>query len=136
MSLSTPILTTSPDIWAGAGAVSAKTAAKPNIAESFIWSSFREVPLGKFLLGHSFWSHSHTKTVVQLVDVLRKILVADHIDDAAVLDNVMAVGEGRGKGKILLDQQEGESLLLQAADPPADLLNHYRSKAFGRLVQQ
>src|SRR6266446_5411676 len=131
MSLSTPILTTSPDIWAEAGAVSARTAAKPNIAASFIG-----VPFGKFLLRRSFWSLSHTKIVVQLVDVLRKILVADHVYDAPVLDDVMAVGEGRGKVEILLDQQDREALLLQAADHPADLLNHYRSKAFGGLVQQ
>ena len=48
-------------------------------------------------------SSSHAEIVVQLVHVLRKILVADHVDDAPVLDHVMAVGEGRGKVEILLD---------------------------------
>ena len=48
-------------------------------------------------------SSSHAEIVVQLVHVLRKILVADHVDDAPMLDDVMTVGKGRGKVEILLD---------------------------------
>jgi len=46
---------------------------------------------------------SHPEIVVQLVGLPRNILVADHVDDPPVLDDVMAVGEGRGEVEILLD---------------------------------
>src|SRR5438045_6998730 len=59
---------------------------------------------------------SYAKVVVQLVGVPRNILVADHVDDPPVLDDVMAVGEGRGEVEILLDQEDREALLLQPPD--------------------
>jgi hypothetical protein len=46
---------------------------------------------------------SYPEVVVQLVGAARDILVADHVDDAPMLDDVMTVGEGRGKVEILLD---------------------------------
>src|SRR6516165_11302447 len=79
---------------------------------------------------------SHSEIVLQLAHVLRKFFVADHVDDAAVLDDVMAVGQGRGEMKILLDQEDREAVLLQPANYSADLLHDYRSEALGRLVEQ
>ena len=46
---------------------------------------------------------SHSEIVLQLAHVLRKFFVADHVDDAPMLDDVMTVGKGRGKVEILLD---------------------------------
>src|SRR5215469_3831509 len=81
-------------------------------------------------------SSSYSKIVVQLLGVARNVLVADHVDNLPVLDDVMAVGEGRGEVKVLLDQQDREALLPKPADHPADLLHDYRREALGRLVQQ
>ena len=33
----------------------------------------------------------------------------DHVDHAAVLHDVVAVGDGRGEAEVLLDQQDGEA---------------------------
>src|ERR1700757_320322 len=133
MSLRTPILTTSPEISAEAVVVSARVAATPNMMTSLI-----EFPLfvarmtDRTLMSQFTGSSSHAEIVVQLVHVLRKIIVADHVDDAAVLDNIMAVGERCGEMEILLDQEDREPLFLQPADHPANLLHDYRGEAFGR----
>src|SRR5271167_105836 len=119
MSLRTPSLMTSPEIWAMAGAVSARTAATAIIA------IFMCIPFS-----------SNPEILVQLVEVLGEILVADHVDDAAVLDDVVAIGEGRREVKVLLDEKDRKALLLQGADDRADLLNDDRGKALGRLVEQ
>src|SRR5271157_823167 len=111
MSLRTPSLMTSPEIWAMAGAVSARTAATAIIA------IFMCIPFS-----------SNPEILVQLVEVLGEILVADHVDDAAVLDDVVAIGEGRREVKVLLDEKDRKALLLQGADD--------RAKALGRLVEQ
>src|SRR5437588_7682891 len=75
---------------------------------------------------------SHAKVVVQLVGVPRNSLVADHVDDAPVLDDVMAIGQGRGKMEILLDQEDREALLLQPADQSANLPDDDRGQTLGR----
>jgi hypothetical protein len=59
---------------------------------------------------------SHPEIIMQLVGAVRDILVADHVDDLPVLDDIMAVGEGRGEVEILLDEEDRETLLLQPAD--------------------
>src|SRR5271165_7302623 len=119
MSLRTPSLMTSPEIWAMAGAVSARTAATAIIA------IFMCIPFS-----------SNPEILVQLVEVLGEILVADHVDDAAVLDDVVAIGEGRREVKILLDEKNRQPFLLEPADHFADPLDDDRGEAFGRLVQQ
>ena len=58
---------------------------------------------------------------VQLVDLARRVGVGDHVDDAAVLDDVMPVGDGRGKAEILLDQQDGEALAPSACGSRAPI---------------
>src|SRR5688572_2685024 len=59
-----------------------------------------------------------------------------HLYDAAVLDDVMAVGDRLREAEILLDQQDREALALQARDGAADLLHDHRREALGRLVEQ
>src|SRR5690349_16089606 len=50
--------------------------------------------------------------------------------DAPVLHDVATVGYGQGHGGVLLDQKDGELLLLrQAADDGEDLLNQHRCEA-------
>src|SRR5688572_9351272 len=50
--------------------------------------------------------------------------------------HVIAVRDGRSEPKILLDQKNGETLLLEQADGLSDLLDDDGSEAFGRLVEQ
>ena len=42
---------------------------------------------------------------MQLVHALIKLLIVDHVNDPAVLDQVVAVGDGRGEIEVLLDQK-------------------------------
>src|SRR5271167_5092929 len=119
MSLRTPSLTTSPEISAEADVASVRMAATAIIV-ILICIPFPSDP----------------KIPVQLVEVLGEILVADHVDDAAVLDDVVTIGEGRREVKVLLDEKDRKALLLQGADDRADLLNDDRGKALGRLVEQ
>src|SRR6516225_10169036 len=119
MSFITPSLTTSPEISAEADVANVRTAATAIIV-ILICIPFPSDP----------------KILVQLVEVLREIGVADHVDDAAVLDDIVAIGESRREVKVLLDEKDREALLLQGADDRADLLNDDRGEALGRLVQQ
>src|SRR5215813_2762582 len=48
----------------------------------------------------------------------------------------MAVRNRRGKAKVLLDQQDGEPLLLEGADRPTDLLDDDRREPLGRLIEE
>src|SRR5712675_1877458 len=48
----------------------------------------------------------------------------------------MAVGDARGKAKILLDQEDGKPYRLEPRDGVADLLHDHRREALGRLVQK
>src|SRR6476469_8941583 len=121
MSLRTPILTTSPEISAEAEALKARKAAIAVANAVFMRvtsENSQSLPVSS--------PSSYPKVVVQLVGAARNILVADHVDDLPVLDDVMTICEGRGKMEILLDQQAREALLLQPADHPADLLDDDR----------
>ena len=60
----------------------------------------------------------------------------DHVDHAAVLHDVVAVGDGRGEVEVLLDQQDGEAALLSVRMTSPMLLDDHRRQAFGRLVEQ
>ena len=60
----------------------------------------------------------------------------DHVDDAAVLHDVVAVGDGGGEMEVLLDQQDGEAAALELADDLADALHDHRRQPLGRLVEQ
>src|ERR1700681_4266326 len=121
MSASTPILIVSPVCaWAVAASSSAKQ--NPRATRRIVPSRFQ-----LFL---------YPKVGVQLVEMRRQIGVDDHVDDAAMLDDVMPVGNRRGKPEILLDQKDGEPFGLQRADDGADLLHDDRRQTLGRLVEQ
>ena len=53
---------------------------------------------------------------MQLVQIGVQFGIGELVDDPAVLHDIVAVGDGRGEAEILLDQQDGEALLLQRAD--------------------
>src|ERR1700686_4889366 len=104
MSLSTPILTGPPLCAAATPAPRATIAAAAIRTRTFI----SDLP-------------SDSKIFVQLADIRVERVVGDHVDDLPVLDHIMTVRQRRGKAKVLLHQQDGETLLLQRADQGADL---------------
>src|SRR5262245_39632638 len=73
---------------------------------------------------------------LELRRILRQLARGDAIDHAALLDDIVAVGDGCGKMKVLLDQDHGEARLLEAGDGAGDLLDDHRCQPFGRLVEQ
>src|SRR5690242_7387540 len=119
MSLSTPILTGPPLCAAAPPALSATAAAAAHSTLNFISS----LP-------------SDSEILVQLADIGIELVVGEHVDDLAMLDDIVAVRQCRGKAEVLLDQQNGEALLLQRADDGADLLHDDRRQPLGRLVEQ
>src|SRR6185437_12385675 len=80
-------------------------------------------------------SASDTEIGVKLVHVGLQLGVGKAVDDLAVLDDVETVGHRRGEAEILLDQKDGEALLLEPRDGLADLLDDDGRKALGRLIQ-
>src|SRR5262249_42050978 len=71
------------------------------------------------------WRRSDAEIVVQLLQVGVELGIGEAVDDAAMFHHVVAVRNGRSEAKILLDQQDGETLLLEQADSVADLLNDH-----------
>src|SRR5215470_1014979 len=78
----------------------------------------------------------YPKVFVQLVHAGGERGVGDHVDHSSVLDDVVAVGHGGREMKVLLDEKDGEPLLLETRDRAADLLHDHGGEALGRLVQE
>src|SRR5262249_34760786 len=74
--------------------------------------------------------------VVKLIEIGFELGVGKSVDDPTILHDVVAVRNGGSEAKILLHQQNGESLLLEHADGFADLLDNDGGKTFGRFVEQ
>src|SRR5437763_14329554 len=105
MSFMTPILTTSAEICACAASIvsaadSVSAAAKAAKPDDLI------IPLPYV---------SNAEIFVQFVLVLRQFRVVERVDDPAVLDDVMAVGDRRGEAEILLNQQDRKAFPFQRA---------------------
>src|SRR6478736_77172 len=79
---------------------------------------------------------SYPQVIVKLVEVRLELGIGEPIDDATVLDHVIAVRHRRSEAKILLDQEDGEALLLEHADGLADLLDDDGRQTFGGLVEE
>src|SRR5262249_52914599 len=79
---------------------------------------------------------SHAQINVKLVEIGLQFGIGEAVDDAAMFHHVIAVRNGRCEAKILLDQENGEALLLERPDGPADLLDDDRGEPLGRLVEQ
>src|SRR5271170_1872346 len=72
---------------------------------------------------------------VQLAHIRLQFAVGEGVDNSAMLHHEVAVGERRREAKVLLDEQDGETLVLEFSDGAADLLDDDRRKALGRLVE-
>src|ERR1700682_135475 len=106
MSLSTPILITPSEIWAFAP-LAAK--ARATAAVSLLTTAISSSCVGK----------SDSKKLMYARPVRLERGVGDHVHDAAVLD-----------------EQDGEALLLERRDGASDLLHDHRREAFGGLIEQ
>src|SRR5512147_2508923 len=62
--------------------------------------------------------------------------VRDHVDDAAMLHDVVAIRHRLGELDALLDEQDRESLGLEPLNRGADLLHDHRGETLGRLIEQ
>src|SRR5689334_1790210 len=138
MSVSTPTLTTPSEICAAAGAaakaararararVRATVAAAVVAAADWTIGAAVEVPVAAAVearcrlvlaMGPPFrwvcrWDSDAKESMERLLAPLQPGS-RDHIDDAAVLDQVMAVRERGDEAEVLLDQDHGEALLLE-----------------------
>src|SRR5260221_12130164 len=56
-------------------------------------------------------------------------------DDAALLDDVMAVGDPGERREVLVDDQDGEAERLEAREAAPDLGADQRRQTLGRLVE-
>src|SRR3982074_1007868 len=79
---------------------------------------------------------SDSQIVVQLFHVRVQFRIDETFDDSPVFHDEIATGDGRREAEILLDQENGEALLLEGPNGAADLLDDDRREAFGRLVEQ
>src|SRR5262245_31921409 len=79
---------------------------------------------------------SHAQIDVKLVEIGLQFGIGEAVDDAAMFHHVIAVRNRRCEAKILLDQENGEALLLERPDGPADLLDDDGGEPLGRLVEQ
>src|SRR3979411_2692304 len=123
MSLSTPILTTPSETWAFVPlAAKARATAAVSLRTTAISSSC----VGK----------SDSKKLVNARPVRLERGIGNHVHHASVLDDVVPVRHGLRAAEILLDQQDGEALLLEPRDGASDLLHDHRREPFGGLVEQ
>src|SRR5262245_27190194 len=133
MSFNTPILIVPSVYWASAAPQPSATA----IAVRLISRFMRGILLVEACLFEARASAcSDSEISVQLVDVGLQLGIGEPVDDAAIFHHVMAVRNRRGKAKVLLDQQDGEPLLLEGSDRPADLLDNDRREPLGRLIEE
>src|SRR5262249_6544083 len=78
----------------------------------------------------------HAEIIVQPVLPRVKLRLGEAFDHGTVFHHVVTVRDRRGEAEILLHQDDGEALLLEGPDRPADLLDDYRRETLGRLVEQ
>src|ERR1700716_1684801 len=79
---------------------------------------------------------SDTKILVQFLPVGIQFRLGEAFDHKAMLHDVVAIRDSCGEAKILFDQQDGESPLLEGPNGTPDLLDDHRRQPFGRFVKQ
>src|SRR5215468_425644 len=79
---------------------------------------------------------SDAEIVVELGHVGVKVRIGDHVDHATMVHYVVAVRDRRREPEILLDEQDRETLRLEARDRAPDLLDDDRCQALGGLVEE
>src|SRR6266568_6398274 len=123
MSLRTPILVTSSAVWAYAVPQASAPATAAMLKRRFILSA----PCLVLTL--------YAEIFVERSELGVQLGIGELVHDLSVLHDVIAVRDGRGEVKILLDQENGEALRLERADGLADLLDDDRRETLGRLVE-
>src|SRR5215470_75663 len=78
----------------------------------------------------------HSEVTSKLAHICLELRIQNQVDHLSALHHVVAVCDPLRKAEVLLYQDDGEALLLEAADGPADLLNDHRRNPLGRLVKQ
>src|SRR3546814_15486394 len=78
----------------------------------------------------------NTEISMQLPEVRFDVVVQNLIDHLALLDDVVPVRHGGGEPEVLIHQNDGESLLPQLRDRPADQLDDARGEDLGALRKQ
>src|SRR5262245_55617351 len=116
------------EIWAAAG-----PAAR---LRTPMTATMRAIVMRRSFLAASTPAASDAEIVVQLVHAGGELGVGNHVHDAAVLHHVVAIGNGRGEAKVLLDEEHGEPLALEPPQGDPDLLDDDRRQPFRRLVEQ
>ena len=84
----------------------------------------------------SSWSSLDAEIGVQLAGVGVEIGVGDHVHHPALLDHVVPVRDSRGEMEVLLDQNDRETLRLQAGDRASDIIDDDGRQALGGLVEE
>src|SRR6266851_4316638 len=135
MSVSTPTLTTPSEICAAAGpAAKAASARVRATVEAAVAARFRLVrAIGPPFRRVCRWASDAKESMERLLAPLQPG-ARDHVDDAAVLNQVVAVGERRDEAEILLDQDHGEALLLERPHDASERLDDHRGEPLGDLV--
>src|SRR5437762_3529335 len=113
------------ETWAAAGPA-ATTTARAAV-------SIRARRMGRLLRVRVGPPRLYPKVLVQLVHAGGQRRVRNEVDNAPVLDDVVTIGHGGCEVEVLLDEQDGEALALEALDRAADLLHDHRGQALGRL---
>src|SRR5512134_1640257 len=124
MSFRTPILMMPSETWAWAVPASAATAAAINVR-----CNFMVPPVEKAL-------RSYAEIRVQLWHRRLEPGIGNHVHHAPVFHDVVAVGHRLREAEVLLHQQDGVALLLQARERAPDVLHDHRREALGGLVEQ
>jgi hypothetical protein len=57
-------------------------------------------------------------------------VIGNHVDDTAMVHDVMPVRDRRRETEVLFDEQDGEALRLELGDRAADLLDDHRRQPF------
>src|SRR5215469_5536821 len=123
MSLRTPIFTTLP--WAKAA--SGSRAARARSREAIRMTEALLDSAGEAL---------HTEIRLKLREAGLETVGRNLVHHAPAVHHVMAVSDGGGEFQILLHEQDGEPLGLQAADGGADLLDDDGGQPLGGLVEE
>jgi hypothetical protein len=64
------------------------------------------------------------------------LVVTQGVDDLTLHEEVVAVGDGCGEAEVLLNEQDGDAVLLGLGEERCHLLNEERGEALGRLVEE
>src|SRR4029450_9262080 len=118
------------EIWANAGEAASPTTRTKAITRAMVMRAL--------LVSSRGWMRGslYPEVLVQLVHAGGQVGVRYEIHHPDVLHDVVPIGHGGPDAEVLLDEQDGEALGLEARDRAPDLLHDDRGQALGRLVEQ